>query len=110
MESIDSDAECRGLELRIHRSLKQFQVHLVGGAAGLAATLFLGPRTNRFGEKGSQQMSNPTNAVLGTFMLWWGWLAFNTGSTYGISLGRWRLAARFGVLTGFFFRRFSGLD
>jgi ammonia channel protein AmtB len=39
-------------------------------------------------------MSNPTNAVLGTFMLWWGWLAFNTGSAYGISTGKWRLAAR----------------
>ncbi|VDM48295.1 unnamed protein product [Toxocara canis] len=70
-------------------------VHLVGGIAGLSATLYLGPRANRFGEKGSQQMSNPTNAVLGTFMLWWGWLAFNTGSTYGISEGRWRLAAKF---------------
>ncbi|VDK18810.1 unnamed protein product [Anisakis simplex] len=53
------------------------EVHLVGGAAGLAATLFLGPRTNRFGEKGSQQMSNPTNAVLGTFMLWWGWFGLD---------------------------------
>lgn len=31
----------------------------------------------------------------GTFMLWWGWLAFNTGSTYGVSKYKWRLAARF---------------
>uniref|UniRef100_A0A9J2Q1B7 Ammonium transporter AmtB-like domain-containing protein n=1 Tax=Ascaris lumbricoides TaxID=6252 RepID=A0A9J2Q1B7_ASCLU len=74
-------------------------VHLVGGIAGLSATFYLGPRSNRFGEKGSKQMSNPTNAVLGTFMLWWGWLAFNTGSTYGISEGRWRLAARSAVAT-----------
>ena len=54
-------------------------VHLVGGVAGLTATLYLKPRQGRFGRKSSHQMSNPTNALLGTFMLWWGWLAFNTG-------------------------------
>jgi hypothetical protein len=27
-------------------------------------------------------------------MLWWGWLAFNTGSTLGVANNRWRLAAR----------------
>ena len=25
----------------------------------------------------------------------WGWLAFNCGSTYGISGGKWKLAARY---------------
>ncbi|GMT15322.1 hypothetical protein PFISCL1PPCAC_6619, partial [Pristionchus fissidentatus] len=74
-------------------------VHLVGGVSGLVATLYLRPRQNRFGEKGQQQLSNPTNAVLGTFMLWWGWLAFNTGSTYGVSKYKWRLAARSAVAT-----------
>uniref|UniRef100_A0A1I7X5Y1 Ammonium_transp domain-containing protein n=1 Tax=Heterorhabditis bacteriophora TaxID=37862 RepID=A0A1I7X5Y1_HETBA len=29
-------------------------------------------------------------------MLWWGWLAFNTGSTYGVSSGKWHLAANKG--------------
>ena len=48
---------------------------------GLASTLYLKPRQARFGETGRQTMSNPTNAVLGTFMLWWGWIAFNTGTT-----------------------------
>lgn len=32
-------------------------------------------------------------------MLWWGWLAFNTGSTYGVSQGKWRLAARSAIGT-----------
>lgn len=49
-------------------------VHLVGGVAGLAATLYLKPRQSRFGQSSTHQMSNPTNAVLGTFMLWWGWV------------------------------------
>ncbi|KAK0393442.1 hypothetical protein QR680_000214 [Steinernema hermaphroditum] len=74
-------------------------VHLVGGVAGLTATIYLRPRAGRFGERGQQQMSNPTNAVLGTFMLWWGWLAFNTGSTYGVTYGRWRHASRSAVGT-----------
>lgn len=52
-------------------------VHLVGGVAGLAATLYLKPRQSRFGERSTHQMSNPTNAVLGTFMLWWGWVCIN---------------------------------
>uniref|UniRef100_A0A1I8A679 Ammonium transporter n=1 Tax=Steinernema glaseri TaxID=37863 RepID=A0A1I8A679_9BILA len=74
-------------------------VHLVGGVAGLTATIYLRPRAGRFGDRGQQQMSNPTNAVLGTFMLWWGWLAFNTGSTYGVTYGRWRHASRSAVGT-----------
>nr|CAD2186052.1 unnamed protein product [Meloidogyne enterolobii] len=44
-------------------------------------------------------MSNPTNALLGTFMLWWGWLAFNTGSTLGVAYNRWRLASRSAMVT-----------
>lgn len=74
-------------------------VHLAGGVAGLVSTIYLKPRVGRFGEKGGHSMSNPTNALLGTFMLWWGWLGFNTGSAYGIANGRWRLAARSAMVT-----------
>ncbi|EPB78685.1 hypothetical protein ANCCEY_02204 [Ancylostoma ceylanicum] len=74
-------------------------VHLVGGISGMIATIYLRPRQKRFGKMGKKRMSNPTNAILGTFMLWWGWLAFNTGSTYGVTHGKWYLAARSAVGT-----------
>ncbi|GFO02593.1 ammonium transporter, partial [Plakobranchus ocellatus] len=75
-------------------------VHMVGGVSGLVATLLLGPRTNRF-EKDAPKppMANPANAIVGMFMLWWGWLAFNCGSTFGISRGKWKLAAKTAVTT-----------
>lgn len=65
-------------------------VHLVGGAAGLAAAVMLGPRLGRFDDnKKRPQPCSMTNVLLGTFMLWWGWLGFNCGSTFGISGGKW---------------------
>ena len=45
-------------------------VHLVGGVTGLVATLLLKPRYKRYERKAPPQMSSPTNAVLGMFMLW----------------------------------------
>ncbi|XP_072050443.1 putative ammonium transporter 3 isoform X2 [Amphiura filiformis] len=80
-------------------------VHLVGGTTGLVATLMLGPRSTRFtdetGEKHVEirKMSSPTNAIFGMFMLWWGWLGFNCGSTYGITDTKWILAARSATAT-----------
>lgn len=46
----------------------------------------LGPRLGRYdnGMK-SLPLGNPVNAVMGLFVLWWGWLAFNSGSTYGVN-------------------------
>uniref|UniRef100_A0A914DGC2 Ammonium transporter AmtB-like domain-containing protein n=1 Tax=Acrobeloides nanus TaxID=290746 RepID=A0A914DGC2_9BILA len=73
--------------------------HLVGGVAGLAVTLYLKPRPTRFGPNGSKKMSSPTKALLGTFMIWWSWLGFNTGSTYGVAAGRWRLVAKSATVT-----------
>ncbi|XP_002736983.1 putative ammonium transporter 2 [Saccoglossus kowalevskii] len=75
-------------------------VHLVGGTTGLVATLILKPRFGRFeGKNKIPAMGSPTNALFGMFMLWWGWLGFNCGSTYGITGGKWKLAARSAVAT-----------
>ncbi|KJH51395.1 ammonium transporter [Dictyocaulus viviparus] len=74
-------------------------VHMVGGIIGLIATVYLKPRRNRFNEDSVHQMSSPTNALLGTFLLWWGWFGINAGSVWGITNGRWRLGARAAVAT-----------
>ncbi|XP_064620897.1 putative ammonium transporter 3 isoform X1 [Lineus longissimus] len=74
-------------------------VHLVGGVTGLISTLMLKPRHGRFDSVRAPPMGSPTNAVLGMFMLWWGWLGFNCGSTFGISGSKWKLAARSAVAT-----------
>ncbi|KAL9969959.1 hypothetical protein ACROYT_G022252 [Oculina patagonica] len=75
-------------------------VHLVGGVAGLVAAIMLGPRLGRYDK--SVKKGKPgslTNVMLGTFMLWWGWLGFNCGSTFGISGAKWLLASRSAVVT-----------
>lgn len=78
-------------------------VHVFGGMSALVGTMMLKPRTGVFDEgvdsSTKQPMCSPTNMLLGTFMLWWGWLGFNCGSTYGISGIKWKLASRTAVLT-----------
>ena len=54
-------------------------VHLVGGSSAFVAAWMLGPRLGRWDLNGSPPMGSPTNALVGLFMLWWGWLAFNAG-------------------------------
>ena len=43
----------------------------------------MGARLGRWDIPGDPPMGSPTNACVGLFMLWWGWLAFNAGSTFG---------------------------
>jgi ammonia channel protein AmtB len=43
----------------------------------------VGPRLGRWDMVGEPAMGSPTNAIIGLFMLWWGWLAFNSGSSFG---------------------------
>lgn len=61
-------------------------VHVIGGSAAFASAIMLGPRLGRY-DNGREPLplGAPVNAILGLFVLWWGWLAFNSGSTYGVS-------------------------
>ncbi|CAB9524313.1 Ammonium transporter 1 member [Seminavis robusta] len=68
-------------------------VHMVGGVAAATAAFILGPRTGKFvidGETGKKVAvnipgHNVTLAVLGTLILWFGFFAFNGGSSYTIA-------------------------
>ncbi|XP_034234262.1 putative ammonium transporter 2 [Thrips palmi] len=75
-------------------------VHLVGGMSALASAIMLGPRLGRY-DLGNQPMplGTPVNAVMGLFVLWWGWLAFNSGSTLGVSGAKWHYSAKAAVMT-----------
>ena len=57
-------------------------VHGVGGFAGLAGALILGPRIGRFVSGKSIPMPGHSLpiAALGVFILWFGWYGFNPGS------------------------------
>ncbi len=58
-------------------------VHAVGGFAGLAGALFLGPRLGRYTPDGRSVPlpgHNVAFSALGVFILWVGWYGFNPGS------------------------------
>ena len=60
-------------------------VHAVGGMAGLAGALALGPRIGRYTPEGKSVPMpghNITFAALGVFILWIGWYGFNPGSQF----------------------------
>merc|ERR1740138_300817 len=70
-------------------------VHLTGGIAALAGAIICGVRTGRFDPDKADEFlphSQPL-IVLGTFILWFGWCGFNSGSTLGMSSGGTALVA-----------------
>jgi Amt family ammonium transporter len=61
-------------------------VHSVGGWCALAGALVLGPRLGKYNKDGSSNTilgHNQILAILGTFILAFGWFGFNPGSTFG---------------------------
>ena len=64
-------------------------VHLLGGTTALVGSWMLKPRLNR-----DIDPSSLVNSVLGLFLLAWGWLGFNCGSSFGVSGDKWILVAR----------------
>jgi Amt family ammonium transporter len=69
-------------ELGFHDFAGSLVVHAVGGFAGLAGAIVLGPRIGRFVNGKSYPMPghNLGYAALGVFLLWVGWYGFNPGS------------------------------
>ncbi|WP_170480656.1 ammonium transporter [Ruegeria arenilitoris] len=62
-------------------------VHSVGGWAGLALVLIVGPRLGRFDDGSGAHTITPSNmptATLGALLLFIGWLGFNGGSTLAL--------------------------
>ena len=58
-------------------------VHLTGGVAALVGAAMLGPRVGKYGPDGSPRAIPGHNigfAVIGVFILWFGWFGFNAGS------------------------------
>jgi Amt family ammonium transporter len=84
-------------------------VHTVGGVAGLAGILLLGPRLGKYRADGTANGipgHNLTAATLGCLILWLGWFGFNPGSTMAADpgaishiLNTTNLAAAAGLLT-----------
>ena len=87
--------------LGVHDFAGDGPVHLLGACMGLVGSALLGPREGRFepGGKARYRMSSPTNVIFGLFVLWWGWIGFNCGSTFGITGNKWIVACRVSVTT-----------
>jgi ammonium transporter, Amt family len=63
-------------------------VHSIGGWVGLVAMVLIGSRLGRFTKKGETKNITGNNlpiAMLGTLILWFGWIGFNGGSTLSFS-------------------------
>ncbi|HPS43495.1 MAG TPA: ammonium transporter [Treponemataceae bacterium] len=63
-------------------------VHSVGGWAALAGVIMLGPRFGKYGKNGKINPipgHNMSLAVIGAFVLWFGWFGFNPGSTMAVN-------------------------
>ncbi len=74
-------------QMGFHDFAGSLVVHAVGGFAGLAGAILLGPRLGRFNKDGSNGLPahNYIFATLGVFILWIGWYGFNPGSQLAIT-------------------------
>lgn len=87
-------------------------VHAMGGIAGLAGAVVLGPRKGKFGADGKPRAlpgHHIPMAILGTFILLVGWFGFNAASTLGATDIRFAviatntaIAAAFGSIIAMF--------
>jgi Amt family ammonium transporter len=88
-------------------------VHSVGGVAALAGAIVLGPRIGKFGADGKPKAlpgHHIPMAMLGTFILLFGWFGFNAASTFAATDVQFAtvatntaIAGAFGALTAMFY-------
>jgi Amt family ammonium transporter len=71
-------------------------VHAVGGVAALAGAIVIGPRIGKFNKDGSANTipgHHIPMAMLGTFILLFGWFGFNAASTFAVTDVQFAVAA-----------------
>ena len=93
-------------------------VHAVGGMAALAGSIVLGPRIGKFGPDGKARPMPGHHlpmAMLGTFILLFGWFGFNAASTFAATDNRFTvaavntaIAAAFGATGAMFYAMYTG--
>ncbi|MDP1820540.1 MAG: hypothetical protein Q8K58_11725 [Acidimicrobiales bacterium] len=80
-------------------------VHSVGAAAGLAGAIVLGPRIGKFNKDGSANTipgHHIPMAMLGCFILLFGWFGFNAASTFAATDVQFAVVATNTALAGAF--------
>jgi Amt family ammonium transporter len=80
-------------------------VHAMGGAAALAGALVLGPRIGKYGKDGEVRTLRAHHipmAMLGTFILLFGWFGFNAASTFAATDNRFAVVAVNTAIAGAF--------
>jgi Amt family ammonium transporter len=92
-------------------------VHMVGGVAALAGAMVIGPRIGKYGKDGKVNTIPAHNipmALLGCFILAFGWFGFNPGSTLagsdlriGVVAVNTMLASASGTLFAAFYVKFQ---
>jgi ammonium transporter, Amt family len=92
-------------------------VHAVGGAAALAGAIVLGPRIGKYGPDGKPRAipgHNIPMAMLGCFILLFGWFGFNAASTFAatdiqfaIVAANTAIAAAVGAVVGMYYITFK---
>ena len=80
-------------------------VHAMGGAAALAGAMVLGPRLGKYGKNGEVRTLSAHHipmALLGTFVLLFGWFGFNAASTLAATDHRFTTVAANTAIAGAF--------
>lgn len=80
-------------------------VHAMGGMAALAGAIILGPRIGKYGKDGKPRAMPGHHipmAMLGTFILLFGWFGFNAASTFSANDLRFAVVATNTAIAGAF--------